>query len=93
MRRVRPRRLHRLENRMDPSTGYKKIMTKKSARRSGPGAIHNPHPKIEKVMHEFKTGQLKSGSGYQVTDRDQAIAIALSEAREAGANIPKPEED
>lgn len=36
--------------------------------------------KVEKVMSEFKQGKLKSGSGDKVTDRDQAIAIALSEA-------------
>ena len=36
--------------------------------------------KIEKVMHEFKMGILKSSSGDKVTDREQAIAIALSEA-------------
>lgn len=39
--------------------------------------------KVEKVMHEYKKGTLHSGSdkGPQVTDRKQAIAIALSEAR------------
>ena len=38
--------------------------------------------KIHKVMHEFKHGKLKSCSkqGKEVTDRDQAIAIAMSEA-------------
>ena len=37
--------------------------------------------KIEKVMHEFKMGKLKSGkSTKKVTNRKQAIAIALSEA-------------
>jgi hypothetical protein len=36
--------------------------------------------KVEKVMHEFKTGTLKSSSGGKVTSRKQAIAIALSEA-------------
>ena len=36
--------------------------------------------KVGKVMHEFKHGRLYSGSGHKVTDRDQAIAIALSEA-------------
>lgn len=38
--------------------------------------------KEEKVMHEFKTGTLHSGSkkGPKVTSRKQAIAIALSEA-------------
>jgi len=39
--------------------------------------------KIKKVMEEFKEGKLKSGSkkGPEVTNRKQAIAIALSEAR------------
>ena len=40
-------------------------------------------------MEEFKEASLKSGgSGKKVTDRKQAVAIALSEAREAGAKIP-----
>lgn len=39
--------------------------------------------KVEKVMGEFKRGKLKSGSGQKVKSRDQAIAIALSEARGA----------
>lgn len=39
--------------------------------------------KIQKVMHEFKTGALHSGSkkGPVVTNKKQAIAIALSEAK------------
>jgi hypothetical protein len=46
--------------------------------------------KVKKVMHEYKEHELKSGrSGKKVTNPKQAIAIALSEAREAGANIPK----
>ena len=40
-------------------------------------------PGVEKTMHEFKTGELRSGSGAKVTSREQAIAIALSEEREA----------
>lgn len=39
--------------------------------------------KMEKVMHEFKTGALKSSDGSKVTSRAQAIAIGLSEARAA----------
>lgn len=35
--------------------------------------------KVEKVMHEYKAGSLKSSSGDKVTNRKQAIAIALSE--------------
>ena len=36
--------------------------------------------KVEKVMHEYKQHSLKSSSGSKVTNRKQAIAIALSEA-------------
>ena len=45
--------------------------------------------KVGKVMDEFKQGKLKSGSGAKVTNRKQAIAIGLSEAREEGAKVPK----
>ena len=46
--------------------------------------------KVEKAMHERKSGTLKSGrSGKKVTSRKQAIAIGLSEARKAGAKVPK----
>ena len=45
--------------------------------------------KVEKVMREFKHGELKSGrSGKKVTSRKQAIAIGLSEARKKGAKVP-----
>ena len=38
--------------------------------------------KIQKVMHEYKTGTLHSGKGGPVVkSREQAIAIAMSEAR------------
>lgn len=48
--------------------------------------------KISKVMGEFKRGELHSGSkkGPEVTSSKQATAIALSEARKAGAKIPQP---
>ncbi len=46
--------------------------------------------KVEENMHEMKQGKLKSGrSGKKVTSRKQAIAIGLSEARKAGAKVPK----
>jgi len=45
--------------------------------------------KVKKVMHEFKEGKLKSGSGKKVTKHKQAVAVALSEARHSGARIPK----
>lgn len=46
--------------------------------------------KVAKVMGEFKKGELHSGSkkGPEVTNPKQATAIALSEARKAGAKIP-----
>jgi len=37
--------------------------------------------KVKKVMDEFKFHKLKSHSGNIVKDRNQAIAIALSEAK------------
>jgi hypothetical protein len=47
--------------------------------------------KIKKVMDEYKSGDLHSGSkkGPTVSSRKQALAIALSEAKKAGARIPK----
>jgi hypothetical protein len=45
--------------------------------------------KVAAVMHEMKEGKLKTGSGKKVTSPKQAIAIALSEAREAGAKVPE----
>lgn len=46
---------------------------------------HKKGGKVEKVMHEFGEGKLHSGSkkGPKVTNPKQAIAIALSEQREA----------
>ena len=45
--------------------------------------------KVEKTMHERKHGTLRSGSGKKVTSRKQAIAIGRSEARKAGAKVPR----
>lgn len=45
--------------------------------------------KVEKTMHEMKEGKLKSGSGKKVTNKKQAVAIGLSEARKEGAKVPK----
>ena len=46
--------------------------------------------KVERAMHERKRGTLRSGrSGKRVTSRKQAIAIGLSEARRAGAKVPR----
>jgi Family of unknown function (DUF6496) len=46
--------------------------------------------KVERAMHQMKRGTLKSGrSGKKVKSRKQAIAIGLSEARAAGAWVPR----
>lgn len=39
----------------------------------------------DQVMHKYKAGTLKSGSGHAVESRKQAIAIMLSEKRKAKA--------
>ena len=44
--------------------------------------------KVEKVMHEFKRGDLKTSAGDKVTNRKQAIAIGISEARQEGYKTP-----
>jgi len=45
--------------------------------------------KVGKVMKEFKEGKLKSSSGKKVTDKKQAVAIGISEAKEKGLKVPK----
>ena len=46
--------------------------------------------KVERAMHERKRGTLRSGrSGRKVKSRKQAIAIGLSQARRAGAKVPR----
>jgi len=45
--------------------------------------------KVAKVMREFENGTLRSSSGKKVTDRDQAIAIAMSEAEMSNKSFSK----
>jgi hypothetical protein len=59
--------------------------TKSSGRKYGKKASQ----KVKRAMHEMKRGALKSGkSGKKVKSRKQAIAIGLSEARQAGGKVP-----
>ena len=47
---------------------------------------------VEREMHKFKRGMLKSGKGGKggtVKSRKQAIAIGLSEARAKGKKVPR----
>jgi Family of unknown function (DUF6496) len=58
------------------------------ARRYSRGASKD----VEREMHKFKRGKLKSGKGGRggrVKSRKQAIAIGLSEARKEGKKVPK----
>jgi hypothetical protein len=45
---------------------------------------------VKDAMHKMKKGQLESGKSHKkVTDKKQAIAIGLSEARKKGAKVPE----
>lgn len=43
---------------------------------------------VERVMHEFKEGELETGAGRKVKSRKQAIAIALSESGSSNQQSP-----
>lgn len=50
----------------------------------------NAQEKVAEAVHEMKNGELKSGaSGKTVKNPKQAVAIGLSEARRAGAKVPR----
>ena len=57
---------------------------KASSRKYGKAASK----RVKSAMHRRKKGTLESGSGRKVTSKKQAIAIGLSEAREAGGKVP-----
>ena len=70
----------------------------KSMKMAKGGLTPQQEAKVEKVMHEFKQGDLHSGSkqGPIVKDRKQAIAIALAEANaikkmRTGGGVNSPE--
>lgn len=55
------------------------------ARKYDPKAQHA----VKEAVREFEKGKLKSGkTGKKVTNRKQAVAIGLSEARKKGAKVP-----
>jgi uncharacterized protein DUF6496 len=58
------------------------------ARKYSPSASKD----VEREMHKFKRGKLKSGKGGKggtVKSRKQAVAIGLSEARKKGKKVPQ----
>lgn len=64
-------------------------MAKKTSSKKQSSSTTKGRSKTAKVMHEYKSGTLKSGGLKKVKSRKQAVAIALSEARKSGAKIPK----
>jgi hypothetical protein len=60
---------------------------KSSTRKYGEAASKS----VKRAMHKRKAGTLKSGTGHhpKVESREQATAIGLSEARKAGAKVPR----
>jgi len=44
---------------------------------------------VERVMHEFKHGELETAGGRKVKNQKQAIAIGLSEAGASQYKTPK----
>ena len=61
---------------------------KKSGRKYGESASKS----VKRAVHLEKRGKLRSGKGGKggvVKNREQAIAIGLSEARKRGAKVPK----
>jgi hypothetical protein len=64
------------------ATGTRK---KSGTRKYSPAASSQ----VGEELHEMKRGKLKSGrSGKKVTNRKQAIAIGISEARRSGEKVP-----
>ena len=47
---------------------------------------------VERVMHEYKHGELETSSGRKVKSRKQAVAIGLSEAGASNQQSPKENE-
>jgi hypothetical protein len=67
------------------------MATKKTKSSSGsdPKSKRIVKKKMEATMREYKQHELESGrSGKKVKNPKQAIAIALSQARKSGADIP-----
>jgi hypothetical protein len=57
--------------------------------KSAKGGLTKSQKKIGSVMRRFKKDKLKSSSGKKVTNRKQAIAIALSEAGQSKPKMKK----
>ena len=71
------------------SSPKKSPAKKSSAKTSSKKYSSGVGKQVKTEMHEMHEGKLKSGrSGKKVTNPKQAIAIALSEARNKGEKVP-----
>jgi hypothetical protein len=68
--------------------GYEETESGKMVK-SAKGGLTKSQKKIGSVMRRFKKDKLKSSSGKKVTNRKQAIAIALSEAGQSKPKMKK----
>lgn len=69
-----------------PAKKKSPVAKKKTSRTYSPAASERVHEEL----HEMEAGKLRSGtSGKKVTDRKQAIAIGMSQARRSGEKVPK----
>jgi hypothetical protein len=77
--------------RHSPHSGGDQMAAKKGGRKSSGRRKYGKaaSKRVESAMRRRKKGTLRSGSGRKVKSRKQAIAIALSEARQKGAKVPR----
>jgi len=69
------------QGKMAKTTAARKAkQAEKKARAAEKKAKKVQPEKVEKVMEEFKAGDLKTSAGETVTEQKQAVAIAMSEA-------------
>ncbi len=83
--------LRRQEVGRSKKSSSKKSSRKKSSSKKSSGRKYSKGAgkQVKREMHEMHQGKLKSGrSGKKVTNRKQAIAIGLSEARKKGEKVP-----
>lgn len=69
-------------------SGRSKSSKKKSSKKKVPKTQAGKDKKVRTVMKEFKEGKLTS-HGKKVTDRDQAVAIAMSESGQSRNQVKR----
>jgi hypothetical protein len=76
-----------MKNKIEEAMHHKDVLGAGAKKRKH---LKDPKSKIATVFEEYKKGTLHSGkSKAPIKSHAQATAIALSEARRAGAKLPK----